>query len=171
MINHIRTLLFNRNSEQAAASAPWPVDPAFSPLSLSEPVSGVISALFEDSRNDRERAMTVDFCMPFLESPEFDAFRSSFDRRSTVVERRGVPSSVAEFQRSASGLWSDTVRRVVSSDSAQAVFSHVGDADTDAALDSLKGVFLDGMRTWHPFAAVLYAVVFRMSLQASGRVS
>lgn len=167
MINHIRTLLFNRNSEQAAEAAPWRVDPSFVPLDQSGPESDVLSALFANARSDADRAMTVDFCMPFLEAPEFAGFFSSFDTRSTVVPRVGSPGSVSEFQSRSGTDDGGVVGRVVSSDSAQSVFRHTGDSVTDGSLDRLKAIFSDGMRTWRQFSAVLYAVVFRLDLQMS----
>lgn len=171
MVNHVRTLLFNANSAEAeACGAPY-VDPSFVPQTLSGNVLAAMRTLFGDER-PAGRLRTVDFCMDFATSPEFDGFFSRFDRRICAEqdEKDVKYSTVAAFYGSLDKDF-DTriVEELISSYNTQFLFQHVGDVATDSALDSLHAIFAGSTETAKRFAAALFALVFRLDHQYSPR--
>jgi len=171
MVNHVRTLLLNRNSETAERLGCWYVDPSFVPMPYDAVTDPVMERLFEESESDEDRVRMVDFCMSFLLAPEFGEVFGFFDTRTTCAgdTDRVRPSSVAKFFRSMyPGFDTGAVERVLSYDRVSTVFQHVGDARRDDLLDRLALVYGGSFETWRAFTAVMYAVVVRMDA-AMGR--
>lgn len=169
MVNHVRTLLFNANSSEAEeCGAPY-VDPAFVPQTLSGDVLVAMKTLFGDERPSG-RLKTVDFCMDFIVSPEFESFLSQFDGRicADQDENDVKYSTVAEFYGNLDKDF-DTriVEEFISARNTQFLFQHVGNVSTDFNLDSLHTIYINSFETEKRFAAALFALVFRLDYQYS----
>jgi hypothetical protein len=141
------------------------MDSSYSALVLPRDLSDAHSVLFLGTDTLYDRIGRVDVLMPFVLDPEFDAYRTMMDTRSTVQsDSRPVgPTTIYEFYKKLSGNDAGFFKEYKSNQAVQSSFSHVGDVTFDSYVDDLKKRFSYGFETSRSFSAFVYVVLLKMN--------
>lgn len=157
MVNHIRTLLLNKNS---SADAGWYIDPSFNPIKLTGTILKFHDILFSYG----DSLSTIEYIMPFLMDVEFKDIVDGLDTRSTVETNINEPSSIVSFYKTLSTDNKDTILSCINSGISSSLFSY-SEQDSDFFVSSMKklsSVFNSSKETTKRFSACILAYVLHL---------
>ena len=151
MINHCRTLILNRQSDEISTY----VDPKFVPVALPAPQKEVHDVLFTGDVSDATRDLVMKHYDGFLQLPEFKKFLTAIDPRVThVVDNSLDDASVdlEEFHSLFSKVAAVVTRRIRDLFPERSKYSEY--------LSELRRIWTGSPHDHEKFAAVLFALAF-----------
>lgn len=127
MINHIRTLLFNR-SRGSAENELFYIDPGFSEIPVDGQLAQSMSTLFSGCNSEDQRCARAVCLARIADRPDLGFASDLFDGRNTLVGEEWLDDGF-------------NVCSILSGARVSAVFRRTGDEMIDEALARLETVF------------------------------
>lgn len=163
MVNHIKTVLANRTSEDAKASGlSFFVDPGFEPVDFPAKLDGIRQEVLACCDTEEASLTAV---MSVLTMPDMHSFLAEYDTR---VEP--VPASGSAAVSMPTGSLCD-FSGFNTKDTENYLFSRTRDEKTDKILDRLYDCRLNDVDGYKGLAAMLFALVARLCLYVDNRYS